>query len=140
MPADQITPKIRQRNPVTHEAHRRQAFWQIYFPIILFSIFVIVAIVIAVLAENQKVSKWSDISLIFMISIMLIAFLVTTILLVLIIYYLRQGIKATPFYMFDAQRFTYLLEVRVKLVSNAAVEPILRIKSFIAGARALWRK
>lgn len=140
MPADQISPKIRQRNPVTHEAHRRQAFWQIYFPLILFSIFVIVTIVIAVFAENQKVSKWSDISLIFMISIMLIAFLVTTILIAVVIFYLRQGIKEAPFYMFDAQRFTYLLEVRVKLVSNAAVEPILRIKSFIAGARTLWRK
>lgn len=140
MPADQIPPKIRQRNPATYESHRRQAFWQIYFPLILFGIFVIAAIVIAVYANNQQVSKWSDISLIFMIAIMLITFLITTVLLAVISYYLRLGIKETPFFMFDAQRITYLVEFRVKMVSNAVVEPIYRINSFFAGARALWRK
>lgn len=140
MAEDQASPVIRKRNPVTHEAHRRQAFWQIYFPLILFSIFVIVVLVLALLAENQQVSKWSDISLIFMISIMLVAFLITTILLSFIIYYLRLGVKAAPFYLFDAQRYAYLMEVRVKLVSNTLVEPILKINSLIAGARELWRK
>jgi hypothetical protein len=101
---------------------------------------VVVTIIIAVFSQNQQLSKWSDISLIFMISIMLIAFLVTTVILAFIAYYLRQGIKAAPFYLFDAQRFLYLLELRVKSVSNAAVEPILRIQSFFAGARALWRR
>lgn len=140
MPADQITTSIRQRNPVTQEAHRRQAFWQIYFPLILFAILVIVAIILAVVANNQQVSKWADISLIFIIAIMLVAFLITIIFLAAIIYYLRQGIKVTPYYMFDAQRFTYLVNMRAKLISNYAVEPILRIKSFFAGARALRRK
>lgn len=140
MDADKTHLDARMRNPVTREVHRRQVFWQIYFPLILFGILVITTIILAIFAENQQVSKLADISLIFLISIALIGFLFMIVFLVYVNYYLRRGLKATPFFMFDVQRFTYLLEVRVKLISNVAVEPILKLNSFLAGARALWSR
>ncbi|MFL7893753.1 MAG: hypothetical protein ACK2UM_01560 [Anaerolineales bacterium] len=129
-----------QRNPITQAAHRKQAFWQIYFPLILFGILVVVAIVLVVLIDDRGASKWADISLIYIIAIAMIAFLVTTILLVMLVVYTARLSKATPFFFFKVQRIFYLTEIRVKDIANIASEPFLRINSFIAGVRALRRK
>ena len=140
MASEEFTPTLKQRNPITYQAHRRQAFWQIYFPLIVFSIFVITTIVLAITATDAQDSKWADISLIFIISITMVAFLVVTVVLVISVYYSRRLLKATPYFFFNAQRFIYLVEIRVKRVSNAAVEPILRVNGFFAGAGAIRRK
>ncbi len=140
MASDRITPDSKQRNPITYEAHRRQAFWQIYLPLIVFGVLAIVAIVVALFAENQAASKWADISLIYMISLAMVMFLIVIVGLVILAYFTRRLLKATPFFFFDVQRYTYLIEIRVKRVSNAAAEPFLRLNSYIAGARALRRK
>jgi hypothetical protein len=140
MDSEEFTPTLQQRNPITYQAHRRQAFWQIYFPLIGFSILVITTIVLAIAATNAQASKWADISLIFIISITMVAFLVVTVVLVISVYYSRRLLKATPYFFFNAQRFIYLVEIRVKRVSNVAVEPILRVNSFFAGAGAIRRK
>jgi len=140
MASEEITPSLQQRNPITYQAHRRQAFWQIYLPLIVFTILVIATIVLVIIASNEPVSKWADISLIFVISITMVAFLVVIVGLAFSVVYTRRLLRATPYFFFNAQRFIYLVEIRVKRVSNAAVEPILKINSFFAGAGALRRK
>lgn len=140
MTTNDLLPPEKQRNPITQEAHRRQAFWQIYFPLILFATFVIVAIVLAVLLDDQGASQWSDISLIYMISLAMVTFLITTIVLVVSIIYTGKLINATPYSFFVIQKYAYLMELRVKRASNFAAEPFLRIHSFFAGARAIRRK
>jgi len=140
MTTNDLLPSEKQRNPVTQEAHRHQAFWQIYFPLILFAAFVIVAIVLAVLLDDQGASQWSDISLIYMISLAMVTFLITTIVLVVSIIYTGKLIKATPYFFFIVQKYANLMELRVKKASNVAAEPFLRIHGFFAGARAIRRK
>ena len=140
MTTNDLLPPEKQRNPITQEAHRRQAFWQIYFPLIIFAAFVLVAIALAVLIDDQGASKWSDISLIYMISLAMVAFLITTIVLVVSIIYTGKLIKATPYFFFIVQKYAYLMELRVKKASNVAAEPFLRIHGFFAGARAIRRK
>jgi uncharacterized membrane protein len=140
MASEEFTPSLQQRNPITYQAHRRQAFWQIYLPLIVFTILVIATIVLVIIANNEQVSKWADISLIFVISITMVAFLVVIVGLAFSVVYTRRLLRATPYFFFNAQRFIYLVEIRVKRVSNAAVEPILKINSFFAGAGALRRK
>jgi len=140
MTTNDLLPPEKQRNPITQEAHRRQAFWQIYFPLIIFAAFVLVAIALAVLMSDQRASKWSEISLIYMISLAMVAFLITTIVLVVSIVYTGKLIKATPYFFFIVQKYAYLMELRMKKVSNVAAEPFLRIHSFFAGARAIRRK
>lgn len=130
----------KQRNPVTQAAHRKQAFWQIYFPLILFGVLVIIAIVLVLFMEDEGASKWADISLIYIISLAMIAFFVTTVLLVVLMVYTARLSKATPFFFFRVQRFSYLTETRVKEISKVASEPFIRIQSYIAGVRALRRK
>lgn len=140
MASNDILSTNKQRNPVTQEAHRRQAFWQIYFPLILFGVLVIVAIVLAVLMSSQGVSKWADISLIYMISLAMVSFLIITVFLVISAIYTGKLLKATPYFFFTIQRYAFLIELRVKKAANVSVEPFLRINSFIAGARAIRRK
>jgi hypothetical protein len=136
---DVINPR-KERNPVTSEAHRRQTFWQIYFPMLLFGAFVVIAIISAVLLESEGVSKWADISLIYMVSLTMVIFLITTIVIVVTAIYMARLIKETPYFFFIIQRYAYLVEQRIKSATSAAEEPFLRINSFIAGARALRRK
>jgi len=140
MTPNDILPPEKQRNPITREAHRRQAFWQIYFPMILFGSFVLIGIVMAVLLDSQGASKWADISLVYMVSLALVAFLITLVVIIVSIVYTAKLIRATPYSFFIVQRYAYMIEMRVKRASNIAVEPFLRIHSFIAGARAIRKK
>jgi hypothetical protein len=140
MAPNDLLPPEKQRNPVTQEAHRHQAFWQIYFPMILFGAFVIVAFIMAVLLDSQGASKWADISLIYMISLAMVTFLITMIIIVVTVIYTAKLIKATPYFFFIIQKYAYLMEAGVKRASNMAAEPFLRVNSFIAGARALRKK
>ena len=140
MASDRLTTDLKQRNPITHEAHRRQAFWQIYFPLIIFGVLVVVAIALALLSENEEASKWSDISLIFMISLAMVTFVIVIVFLVISVFYTRRLLKATPYFFFIVQKYTYLVEIRVKRASNIAAEPFLKLNSYIAGVRALRRK
>jgi ABC-type sugar transport system permease subunit len=140
MASDRLTPDSRQRNPITQEAHRRQAFWQIYFPLIAFGVLLIVAIVLAILAENEATSKWADISLIYIISVLMVIFVIIIAVLIVSAYYTGRIIKESPYFFFLIQKYTYLIEIRVKRASNVAVEPILRLNGYIAGLRALRRK
>ena len=140
MASDRLTPDSKQRNLITHEAHRRQAFWQIYFPLIFFGVLVVVAIALALFSEDEGVSKWSDISLIFMISLTMVTFVIVTILLVVSVIYTRRLSKATPYFFFIVQKYAYLVELRVKRASTMTAEPFIRFNSYIAGVRALRRK
>ena len=105
MASDRLTPDSKQRNPITYEAHRRQAFWQIYFPLIIFGALVVVAIALALLSENEEASKWSDISLIFMTSLAMVTFVIVIILLVVSVIYTRRLLKATPHLFFVVQKY-----------------------------------
>jgi K+-sensing histidine kinase KdpD len=140
MQQNDFIPPVKERNPITQEAHRRQTFWQIYFPLLLFGALVVIAIIAAVLLENEGASKWADISLIYMVSLTMVIFLITTVAIVLLAIYMARLIKETPYFFFVIQRYTYLVEQRIKTATNSVEEPFLRINSFIAGARALRRK
>jgi hypothetical protein len=140
MATDDFLPIEKQRNPITQATHKHQAFWQIYFPLILFGAFVLITIILVVFADNAAASKWADISLIFIISLAMVVFLLTMIGTVVIIYYNVRLIKATPYVFFTIQRYAYIMELNVKRASSVAAEPFLRVNSYIAGARALRKK
>jgi K+-sensing histidine kinase KdpD len=140
MDRNEIIPPEKQRNPITQEAHRRQAMWQIYFPLILFGVFMIIAIVLAILLDDAGASKWADVSLIYILSLVMVGMLLTLVVLVVTVVYTSKLLKGTPYFFFVIQRYTYILELRVKQATDSAAEPFLRINSMIAGARVLRKK
>ena len=140
MSSDQISQNLQQRNPITKEAHQRQTFFQIYLPLIIVALLMILIVVVALLAQNEQVSKWADISLIFLISVWLVVSLLVIALTIVASFYLTRLLKASPYFFFEVQRITFIIEMRSKAIGNSIVEPVLRVNSYIAGARALRRK
>jgi heme/copper-type cytochrome/quinol oxidase subunit 2 len=140
MSSDQISQNLQQRNPITKEAHQRQTFFQIYLPLIIVALLVIFIVVVALLAQNEQASKWADISLIFLISVWLVVSLLVIALTIVAVIYLTRLLKASPYFFFEVQRITFIIEMRSKAIGNSIVEPVLRVNSYIAGARALRRK
>lgn len=81
--------------------HRKQSFWQVYFPMILILalfIFVIVLMVITTMNgdPNGTHSKYADLITMGIISILSIVTLIIIAILGASIYYLGKGIKQTP--------------------------------------------
>lgn len=140
MSSDQISQNLRQRNPITKEAHQRQTFFQIYLPLIIVVLFLIIFIVLALVAQNENVSRWADISLIFLISVSLVVTLIAIAVIIVLTIYLTRLLKSSPYFFFEVQRITYIMEVRSKAIGNSIVEPVLRVNSFFAGLRALRKK
>lgn len=140
MSSDQISQNLQQRNPITKESHQRQTFFQIYLPLIIVALIVILFVVLALVAQNENVSRWADISLIFLISVSLVVTVIAIAAIIVLTIYLTRLLKASPYFFFEVQRITYIIEVRSKAIGNSIVEPVLRVNSFIAGLRALRRK
>lgn len=140
MPSDPISQNLRQRNPITKEAHERQTFYQIYLPLIIVALLLIAIVVVALVAENEQASKWADIALIFLIAVAMVVTLITIAVIIIVTFYLTRLTETSPYFFFEIQRITYIIEVRSKAISNSIVEPILKAGSFFAGARALRRK
>lgn len=140
MPSDPISRNLKQRNPITKEAHERQTFYQIYLPLIVVGLLLIAIVVLTLIAENEQASKWADIALIFLISVALVITLITIAVIIIVTYYLTRLTENSPYFFFEVQRITYIIEVRSKAIGNSIVEPILKAGGFFAGARALRRK
>lgn len=140
MPSNHISQNLNQRNPITKEAHERQTFFQIYLPLIVVALLMIAIVVLTLVAEDEQASKWADISLIFLISVALVITLITIAAIIIVTYYVTRSLETSPYFFFKVQRVMYIVEVRSKAIGNLVVEPVLKVSSFFAGARALRRK
>ena len=129
-----------QRNPYTHQAHRAQFLWQILLPLFLFLILILGGSAVIVLAPAERTSKWADTSLILMILMAMILLSIFVVLTFALVYGVRQVLKFLPNKFFLTQEFFYRVERQVAAVSNAILEPILRIRSSVEGARVLGRR
>lgn len=132
-----------ERNPDTYAAHKRDVFRQITLPTLI-GLIVIIGLTIAVIyagaSGNNQVSRWADISLIWLLlpvtflSLLILAFLVgTTILFTKLLY-------VFPIYAYKVQIFIREAQTKIKSATDMAVEPVLKINSFLASARTLLRR
>jgi len=139
MAQNDLQPRYRQRNPYTHETHRRQAFWQIYFPLVVFLALVLAGAVFVILAPAGQSSRYAAIALIYMIVILMVFVLLFILFASASIFAVRQVLRISPFYIFQAQEFFHKVNRRIKLLSDQSVEPVLRVQSAAEGMRALGR-
>jgi hypothetical protein len=85
------------------------------------------------------VSKGADVSVIWMITPMLIVALIFLVLLGAMIYAVMSLLGILPSYARLVQDYFDAIRVQVGIVSDKAVEPILRMESIKASLRALGR-
>ena len=135
--------QLPERNPLTHAAHRREVFWQITFPFIIALIIILGLVGGVIFAGTQgvgDVSRWADVSLIWLLLPVLIVIIVMLLILSGVVYLVTKLLAVLPGYARLVQDYFYLIQVRVKSIADKLVEPVLKLHSFKAGAGVLQRK
>jgi hypothetical protein len=131
------------RNPITHEVHRHEVFMQITLPLLV-GIAIVVGLSAAVIASgvngNPEVSRWADISTIWLIMISLASGFFLFWVLVGFAYVVVRIVIVLPSYARLVQDFFIMAELRIRGISDKAVEPFLRSSSYKAGFLAFFRK
>jgi hypothetical protein len=132
----------RERNPKTHQDHKRETFWQITFPLILGVVIVLVLGVLAVVAglESGPLAQAADAALIFLIIPLMLITLILGIITAAVAYGVVKLNSTLPFYAKQAHDAFERVRQQVQIGSDKAVAPILQIQSFFASLKALKRK
>ena len=137
---DAYEPKeLPERNPVTYERHRKEVMWQILVPVVIGVVIVLALAISATTGTDAQVSKGADVSVIWLIIPLFIVALIFLVLLVAMIYAVMSLLGILPGYARLVQDYFDAIRVQVGIVSDKAVEPILRMESIKASLRALGR-
>jgi hypothetical protein len=130
------------RNPETHAQHRRQMFWQVFFPLGIGTGVLLGACVLPIIAvaRGGDVSKWADTSLIWLIVPALFFSLIPLALLGGSVYGVLKLFEKMPGWMFRLQGIFDLVRVKVREYADQAVEPVIRARSFNAKIQAAMPK
>ncbi len=132
-----------ERNPQTHARHRKEVWWQIILPLLL-GMLVICGLSAGAIAAGigavGEVSRWADISAIWLIIPPIALALILLVLVGGLAYGVTKLLQVLPPYARLAQDYLVLVSVRARQISNKAVEPVLKARSFWAGFAALRRK
>ena len=123
--------------------HKKQRFWQIYFPMII-TIGVLAAImtltILAIATNPDMNSKWASLILMISITVISIFALAIAALLIYISISLRKGIRATPTYTNMAKFYTDFLNTKVKAISEKITNPLIKISGWAQGAKTLFHQ
>ena len=131
-----ITPLPKRPRPLPDPKHRKQIFWQIWVPLcvsILVILFLAVLTSVSATTNNPTVTKWSNLSLIYMITPVLIVGFVFLAVLGGIVYGLARLLDILPVYTRIVQGFFRQMVVFFRTWSDKTIQPILAIKSWWAG-------
>lgn len=130
----------RERNPLTYARHRKEVFWQISLPLAIGSLILLAFAGLSLTLEAGEISRWADISLVWMIAPIMLVILITFAMLVVSIYVTVKLIEALPYYSLQLLNGLILIGRYMHQAENRAVEPFVRLKTFSASARALGRQ
>lgn len=139
---DPTVPKpLPERNPRIHAAHRRDVLYQITIPfliLLLILVLLMAGVVWASVQGSDEVSRWADVSIIWLIAPKIFTLLFQLILLGGITYGVIYLIGVLPPYFRIAQDFMLLVKTRTRRIANQVTEPFLKLEETIAYLEA-WR-
>jgi hypothetical protein len=135
--------QLPERNPATYAIHRHEVFWQITLPLTI-ALFLILCMVTGVILAGVKgvgdISRWADISVIWLLMPLIILTLISFFALAGFIYLVTRLLGVFPGYARLGQDYVFLFQLRSKKIADQVVEPFVKLRSFKAGAEALWQK
>ena len=133
----QTPPSQLPRNRQTEAIHKRETFWQIYFPMGVGTVIVIglgaLAVVAAASPGAGDTGVWADVSLAFVVLQVMIAVLPLLIVFGGLAYGIGYLIKLLPPYFKIGQDYTALASRKVEWAMRYVIEPVLQVKSAVAG-------
>jgi hypothetical protein len=128
----------------SYKRHRKQLTGQIILPMVLAALLCIASIVlvnIATFRDNGDVARWAAISTLWIVIPIIITSLIFLAILVGLVYLLGRLLNITPTYTGLAQDFVHKLMIRIRLVADKLVKPVIFWDSVGAGInRFLGRK
>jgi hypothetical protein len=127
-------------NPVTAYAHTRQVWLQILLPLIVFCLAILVLAVSVSLTGNDQVTRFSDISLIFLILPTVIVGVVILSLFGLGIFLMARFLKIIPAYTNLVQIYIDRFSKMVTKLSDRSASPIFFVESTAASLKAVFRR
>jgi hypothetical protein len=135
--------QVPERNPSTYAIHRREVFWQITLPLTVALLLILCMVTGVILASRTGVgdiSRWADISVIWLLIPVIFLTLISFVAVTGFIYLITRLLGILPGYARLGQDYVHLFQVRSKKIADQIVEPFLKLRSFKAGAEALWQK
>jgi hypothetical protein len=112
------------------DQHNRQRFWQIIFPIVLFSLLIIIVSGFTIFAGAVSDRLWADISIIWLVIPVLMFSLVIIAILAGLIYLMTRLTKVTPNFTRRVQNLFSRLEKGTRKIADSSVQPILWVEQF----------
>ena len=130
-----------ERNPITHQRHRSEVFWQITLPFLVVSTIPLLLLFLALYSNDaQKISQEADVALIWLLVFMIILSLIVLTLLSVLTYTLIRTIGFIPPYFKSGQDFVITIQMFVLHIDDRLVRPILGVHEFKASMDAVYRK
>ena len=136
--------RLPERNPLTHASHRREAWWQITFPLLLALVLLlavagsVIWVAVTPVAQDQ-VSRWADVSTIWLLlpvlgfSVLFLAFFAG------ITYGIIRLIQVVPGFMRLIHNYVLVVQSKVNQIMDLVTEPFLKTHSAAAGLKAFRR-
>jgi len=127
-----------ERNPETHAEHKREVFWQITIPMGIGVLLVLLATFGVVVAATQPVSelsRWADVSLIWLIIPALFVGLIFLAVIAGIIYLIIIVLQMTPRYARLIHNYLEIGKHKLFRISDQITGPIVKTKGIWAVVR-----
>lgn len=124
----------------SYRRYRRQLISQIILPMViagLLFVALIVLIIFATFRENGDVARWAAISTIWIVIPIMIASLIFLIVLGGLVYLMKRLLAITPTYTGLAQDFVHKLMIRIRLIADKLVKPVIFLDSVGASINRL---
>ncbi|HEY3345913.1 MAG TPA: hypothetical protein VGJ97_13345 [Anaerolineaceae bacterium] len=138
---NQNSRRLPEPNPVTRDIHQRQVLWQVFVPVILSAIVLIgLGVLVTVSGSPEQVTRFSDISIIFLILPTLLTAFIFLALFAAIIFLLARLLKIIPPYSRLAQIYLNRLTGMLQKAADMAADPILSVESKYAGIKSIFQK
>ena len=131
---------------ISKSNHKRQSFWQIWFPLaVTILVFILIAVLIILATSHQGSMhdfsvKWSSISLIYMIIPALLVCFVFLAILVAIIYGISQLIIYVPQWAAVALYYLNIAAETIRNFSDKSVIPIFKAHQFFASFKTFRKR
>jgi heme/copper-type cytochrome/quinol oxidase subunit 2 len=112
----------------SYQRHRRQLISQILLPMVvaaLLFVAMIVLINVATFRSNGDVARWAAISTIWIVIPIMILSLIFLAVLVGLVYLMKRLLNITPVYTGMAQDFVHKLMIRIRLLADKLVKPVI---------------
>ena len=127
-----------ERNPETYAQHKKEVFWQIMFPmligiIIIFAMFAF--IFVSVRTGASDLSRYADVSLIWLIIPSLIIALIFLVLIAAFIYLFTVVLRILPRYSHLALLYLEIGKYKLIRITSQITNPIVKTKSIWAVVR-----